>query len=329
MAEKKKTEGTKHHGGYAGDGKDLVPIREDGTPSKYDKYGNLVTENTGKGKGVVLKEYYQSASKNIAAPSPEQFSKALTRPYWSINDMPISYVYNSIMDYFNSLLEPVYQRVPVLDDDNEPILDADGKRILHTVLVNYSYKNIPTLYGLAQSIGVELTTLQGYLKIDTNNNTVERGRNSSQYGYNSGKQNVSPNRDNKLIDISKIDYDSILYKIYGDDILYSDRLREEVSRKTEKEVKAFLLKRARVEIMKFHEQRLGVNENVTGSLFALLNSRDGWTNEHTVKVELPDLMGKTKTVEELDAMSDYEEPIVLEEKDGEFVPAKDIEIDDE
>lgn len=75
--------------------------------------------------------------------------------------------------------------------------------------------------------------------------------------------------------------------------------------------------------MKFHEQRLGLNENVTGSLFALLNSRDGWTNDHTVKVEFPDLLGKIKTTEELDAMSEVDEPIVLEEKDGVFVPQTD------
>lgn len=83
------------------------------------------------------------------------------------------------------------------------------------------------------------------------------------------------------------------------------------------------------EVMKFHEQRLGVNENVTGSMFALLNSRDGWTNDHTVKVEFPDLLGKPKTVEELDRMTELEEePIVLSEKDGEFT-VKDIDLDED
>ena len=65
--EKKKNEHkTDKHHGQAGDGNDLIPIKADGTPAKYDKYGNLVTENTGKGKGIMLKQSYQTASKNIA-----------------------------------------------------------------------------------------------------------------------------------------------------------------------------------------------------------------------------------------------------------------------
>lgn len=315
----------KHHG-VKGDGFDLVPTKADGTPAKYDKYGNLVTEGTGKGKGVVLKEYYNIANKNIAAPSPDEFAKSLTRPYWSINDMPISYVYNSIVEYFNSLVEPMYQRVPMLDDDNNPVYDADGKEVLHTVCTNYSYKNVPTRYGLAQALGVELTTIDNYLRTDVSqyDSSIDHsGSNSIEKGYIATHQNTYVNRDNKLIDVSKIDYDHVLCKIFGEDVLYDDRMRERLSRKTEKDIKLFILKRARSEIMKFHEQRLGLNENVTGSLFALLNSRDGWTNDHTVKVEFPDLLGKIKTTEELDAMSEVDEPIVLEEKDGVFVPQTD------
>ena len=166
--EKKKNEHkTDKHHGQAGDGNDLIPIKADGTPAKYDKYGNLVTENTGKGKGIMLKQSYQTASKNIAAPSPAEIAYGLTRPYWSINMMPIEYVYNSVIRYFNSIIEPKYERIPVVDEEGEPLLDDDGKTILHTVLTSYIYKNTPTKYGLAQALGVELSTLNNYLRAET------------------------------------------------------------------------------------------------------------------------------------------------------------------
>ena len=329
MADKKKTD--KHHGA-AGDGFDLVPTKKDGTPAKNDKYGNPVTEGTGKGKGVVLKNYYQISNKNISAPSPEEIVKHLTRPYWSINSMPIEYVFTSIIEYFNSLIEPIYKRIPVLDDEGNPIKDSDGKEIEQTALVNYAYKNVPTRYGLAQALGVSLTTLDGYLRVDNSNNDSSKdnsGNNSHSKGYTSHQQNTNPNRDNHLISMTDLTEDSIYISIYGEDVLYDDGLRERLCRKTEKDVKVFLLKRAMSEIMQFHEQRLGLNENVTGSLFALLNSRDGWTNDHTVKVEFPDLLGKIRTTEELDAMKDLEEPvIVMGEKDGVFTPITDFDDDE-
>ena len=331
--EKKKNEHkTDKHHGQAGDGNDLIPIKADGTPAKYDKYGNLVTENTGKGKGIMLKQSYQTASKNIAAPSPAEIAYGLTRPYWSINTMPIEYVYNSVIRYFNSIIEPKYERIPVVDEEGEPLLDDDGKTILHTVLTSYIYKNTPTKYGLAQALGVELSTLNNYLRAETvhaDSNIDYTGMNSKNKGYRADNMNTYVNRDNKLVNITDIDENSVLYQLYGEDILYDDRVRELISRKTEKDIKLFIIKRAMTEVMKFHEQRLGVNENVTGSMFALLNSRDGWTNDHTVKVEFPDLLGKPKTVEELDRMTELEEePIVLSEKDGEFT-VKDIDLDED
>lgn len=325
----------KHGGGYAGDGKALIQVDENGVPvSKYDKYGNLITANTGKGKGIMLKEQYSSASKGIVAPSPKEIAKGLTRPYWSINDMPLEYIYNSIIDYFNSILEPVYKQLPVLDDYGNPTYTVDGQEIKHTVLVDYAYKNVPTLYGLAQALGVELSTLNNYCRIEvfnSNNNSIDNTDNNSiSKGYSGSHQNTYVNRDNHLIDISNITNTDVLYKIYGDDIYYNDRLREELKRKTQKDMKLFILKRARTEIMKYHEQRLGLNENVTGSLFALLNSRDGWTNDHTVKVEFPDLLGKQKTVEELDNMVVYEEAAKdFGEKDTPLLPVKDFNFDDD
>ena len=90
-----------------------------------------------------------------------------------------------------------------------------------------------------------------------------------------------------------------------------------------------MLKRARVEILKYHEQRLGTNENVSGSMFALLNSNDGWTNEHKVTVEVPNLLGSLKTTEELDKLSDDGGGIELFENDaGVFEVPKDIDLDD-
>lgn len=324
----------KHGGGYAGDGKPLVALDENGLPTaKYDKYGNLVTANTGKGKGIMLKEQFSSASKNIVAPSPTEVARGLTRPYWSINDMPLEYIYNSIMEYFNGILEPVYKRLPVLDDYGNPTYDIDGVPIEHTVLVNYAYKNVPTRYGLAQALGVELCTLDNYMRIDvfnsSSNSSIDgSGTNSREKGYSATHQNTYVNKDNHLIVLDdNITTDSVLYKIYGEDIWYNDKLREELRRKTQKDIKLFILKRARTEIMKYHEQRLGLNENVTGSLFALLNSRDGWTNDHTVKVEFPDLLGKQKTVEELDTMVDYEKD--FNEKDTPLLEVKDFDFDDD
>ena len=246
--------------------------------------------------------------------------------------MPIEYVYNSVIRYFNSIIEPKYERIPVVDEEGEPLLDSDGKTILHTVLTSYIYKNTPTKYWLAQALGVELSTLNNYLRtetVHTDSNIDYTGMNSKNNGYRADNMNTYVNRDNKLVNITDIDENSVLYQLYGEDILYDDRVRELISRKTEKDIKLFIIKRAMTEVMKFHEQRLGVNENVTGSMFALLNSRDGWTNDHTVKVEFPDLLGKPKTVEELDRMTELEEePIVLSEKDGEFT-VKDIDLDED
>lgn len=311
-----------------------VPIGDDGLPTvKYDKYGNPVSTNKGKGKGIMLKEQFATASKGVVAPSPEEISKGLTRPYWSINDMPLEYIYNSIMEYFNSILEPVYKRLPVLDDNGNPTYTVDGMPIEYTALVNYAYKNVPTRYGLAQALGVNLTTLDNYCRIDVynSNNNAEvdyTDYNSRDNGYQGNHQNTYRNMDNHLIALDSVTNDSALYKIYGDDIYYNDRLREELKRKTQKDVKLFLINRARQEIMKYHEQRLGLNENVTGSLFALLNSRDGWTNDHTVKVEFPDLLGKQKTVEELDVMVEYEEKD-FNEKDTPLLAVKDFNFDDD
>lgn len=320
---------TKHHGGSAGDGKPLVVLGEDGLPAtKYDKYGNVVTANTGRGKGVMLKDQYANASKGIVAPSPTEIARGLTRPYWSINDMPLEYIYNSILEYFNSILEPVYAQVAVLDGYGNPTYTIDGQPIKRTVLTNYNYKNVPTRYGLAQAIGVELSTFDNYMRVDVFNSNTTANSNSSN-NSNGSNQDSRVNSDNKLIDLNNITVDDVLYKIYGEDIFYNDRLREELRRKTQKDIKLFLLKRARTEVMKYHEQRLGLNENVTGSLFALLNSRDGWTNDHTVKVEFPNLLGEKKTVEELDRMGEDEDCIELQEKDGAFVPVKDFNFNEE
>lgn len=273
----------------AGDGFDLIPTREDGTPALRDKYGNLVTENTGKGKGIMLKNYYNIANKNISAPSPEDFVKVFSKPRLTINTMSIEYVYTSILDYYNSIIEPIYDRIPKLDDNDEPILDSNNKTVYITKLIDYKYKNVPSTYGLAASLGITRKSIFEYINIDTNSNS-----------------DIS-NRDNKYIDFNLIKSDisnNILYKIYKEDIF-----KFENSKITEKTIKGDILKKAWNEIFRFHEQRLGVNENVSGSIFALLNSRDDWTNEHKVTVDIPQLLGNIKSPAELDKMADNEKVI--------------------
>ncbi len=309
--EKKRNGINNHHGGAANDGQPLVKVDENGKPHKYDKYGNLVTENTGKGKGITLKNYYACANKNISAPMPEELIRNLTRPYHSINDMPIEYIYNSIINYFISLTEPVYERVPKLDENDNPIYDNYGKPILETKLVKCNYKNVPTMYGLAQSLGVEVKTLYDYLNTKQfsdnslyNTNII----NNKNNGYSNHRQTTLPNSRNKIVDLSDFNNNTtkLLYNIYGESIF------EECNRvRTEKDYKIDLLKRARTEILKYHEQRLGTNENVSGSMFALLNSKDGWTNEHKVTVEVPNLLGGIKTPEELDNLADDDDNIIV------------------
>lgn len=327
IKEKKTRNGkNKHHGGYAGDGQDLVPLKGDGTPAKYDKYGNLVTPNTGKGKGIVLKEYYNCANKNIQAPMPQELIRNLTRPYHSINDMPIDYIYNSIVEYFISLTEPVYKQVQKLDENDNPIKKNDGTYERETKLVGCNYKNVPTMYGLAQALGVEVKTLYDYLNTKQfNDNTLydTNNINNKQNGYSNHRQSTLPNSRNKIVDLDNINDKNtiILYNIYGDSI-FEDRNRV----RTEKDYKIDLLKRARTEVLKYHEQRLGTNENVSGSMFALLNSKDGWTNEHKVSIEIPSLLGGLKSQEELDKLGDDGDNVILvEEKDGVFVVPKDID----
>lgn len=324
-AVKKRNGINNHHGGAAGDGQPLVKVDENGKLHKYDKYGNLVTENTGKGKGIMLKNYYACANKNISAPMPEDIVKNLTRPYFSINDMPLEYIYNSIMNYFISLTEPVYERVPKLDENDNPMDDSNGKPIFETKLVKCNYKNVPTLYGLAQALGVEKATLYDYLntKQFTNNQVFDTSNtNTYSNGYSNHKQTTLPNSRNKLVDLNDSNiYNTILYKIYGDSI-FEERNRM----RTEKDYKIDLLKRARQEILKYHEQRLGTNENVSGSMFALLNSNDGWSNEHKVTLEIPDLLGKVKTPEELDRLADDDDNIiVVDNGEGVFEVPKDLD----
>lgn len=300
-----------HHGGASNDGQPLVKVDENGKPHKYDKYGNLVTENTGKGKGITLKNYYACANKNISAPMPEEIIRNLTRPYHSINDMPIEYIYNSIINYFISLTEPVYERVFKLDENDNPMYDSDGKPILETKLVKCNYKNVPTMYGLAQALGVEMNTLYNYLSTKQFNDSSLYNTtiiNNREHGYNSNRQTTLPNSRNKIVDLSDFNNNTtkLLYNIYGKSIF------EECNRvRTEKDYKIDLLKRARTEILKYHEQRLGTNENVSGSMFALLNSKDGWTNEHKVTVEVPNLLGGLKTPEELDNLADDGDNIII------------------
>ena len=71
---------------------------------------------------------------------------------------------------------------------------------------------------------------------------------------------------------------------------------------------------------------MGTNENVSGSMFALLNSNDGWSNEHKVTLEIPDLLGKVKTPEELDRLADDDDNIiVVENGEGVFEVPKDLD----
>ncbi len=328
--EKKTRNGvTKHNGGYAGDGKDLVPTGSDGELAKYDKYGNLVTENTGKGRGITLKNYYACANRNISAPMPKDIIKSLTRPYFSINDMPLEYIYNSIIEYFISLTEPVYDRVNKLDENDNPIKDSNGDYVKETKIVGCNYKNVPTLYGLAQALGVEKSTLYNYLntKQFSNNQVYDTtGNNTYSKGYNSNKQTTLPNSRNKLVNLDNTNDNTtkLLLSIYGNSIF-----EERNMARTEKDYKIDLLKRARTEILKYHEQRLGTNENVSGSMFALLNSNDGWTNEHKVTLEVPSLLGALKTPEELDKLSDDGDNIVLVENyDGVYQVPRDLDLDE-
>lgn len=79
-----------------------------------------------------------------------------------------------------------------------------------------------------------------------------------------------------------------------------------------------ILRKSYALIEAFYEQKLSAGGNCTGSIFWLLNSKTGWTNDHTIEIQhtespkqivklddLPELPDSTVKVNDLDALPEY------------------------
>jgi len=210
--------------------------------------------------------------KNVAAKSEKQLSKIFQkRPYWSINQMPYEWLYQKVFNYFNSIT------VDVTDKDTGEV-------------ISHKYSCTPTVADLAAFIGVDSMTLRNYVqgiqyKSDTKpyalnelNNVDYNLMPTTQYTLDESSNNSGSNADmHKALDKN-----------------------ERKKAASENSSKFLLIKNAYQMIEGFHEARLGMNENVSGSIFALLNMNRGWKNEHKVVQELgEETLGKIKSIDDL------------------------------
>ncbi len=331
--------------------KEIEPMRKPNGKIKntsnpnYDENWNRVTKNTGKGKGIAAKMYYDGdivASRNIAAPSPEQLYDYIIgkKPYNNINQMPLKYVQDRVSAYLGSIIKPEYLWV------EKEFKNDDGtiykKHIRTDTILGYKYNNIPSKHGIALALGVSFTSLINYVngmsdgkiyaslkkiknkalveeflsdgtRYDNSDASIYDDEEDQYYNdiYNNNRGNV--NQDGSIhnpLDEDSEDFDPLNYNNntnssnnsnYNDVYSYKKSNRDFDDEfynsdeffgvdKEEKDALVFLeklkiLKRAYEFVNQFHEQRLGVNENVSGSIFALLNSRRGWTNNQNITVE--------------------------------------------
>ena len=94
------------------------------------KAGAIITDNAATKKTV---------NNGVPAESPKQIFEFIVKPYNSIKAMPIDYVYNTVMKYFNSLVAEVR-------DDKGNIID-------------YKWIGIPEKRGLALALGCGWSSL--------------------------------------------------------------------------------------------------------------------------------------------------------------------------
>ena len=289
--------------GCKGDGFELIPLKKDGTPAKYDKYGNLVTEFTGRGKGVHIKDYWavSVASKSVEAKSPDEINEVFDRPYWSLNQMPIAWVRDRLKRYFSSITVPLY-KLPEDDDpiyNNNNIIDNsinDLDNLSHSsnnsialpdnaTIIAFKYKRNPTISGLAQTLGISSVTFRNYC--------IGNASGQKPYMYM-----------NEYVNLYYKDDD--LNFLTRNDCNYVSGLspKERNQLAADNSIKLNLCKRAYLEVESFHESRLGSNENVSGSIFALLNMHRGWKNDQKLEIEAgKGLLGELKSKSELQEMS--------------------------
>ncbi len=245
--------------------KTLAALDENPPIEEVIKRGEISTKEVG--NAVVVK--------NVAAPSEEQLSKIFKkRPYWSITQMPYAWLEQKIINYFNSIT------VDVVDDN--------GNVIAH------KYTAVPTVAGLAAYIGVDSITLRNYVQGKQFKSVTK------PYALNALNDNNLDNLDAiaSLYAQMPINYDNsnssyINYSSYNNNSKtssqsnrYKNLTKEQRKRVAEENAHKFLLvKKAYQLIESFHEARLGTNENVSGSIFALLNMNRGWKNDHKVSIE--------------------------------------------
>jgi len=237
--------------------------------------------------------------KNVAGKSKEQISKIFQkRPYWSINQMPYDWLYQKVVNYFNSIT------VDVTDKDTGEV-------------IAYKYSCTPTIADLATSIGVDAITLRNYsvgiqFKSDTKPYTL------NDLNYDVNDLSAYANKDvlsncNNLVQEEKnpngVGAQSFRYRGL------TKKQREELA--AENASKFLLIRTAYQMIEGFHEARLGTDEKVNGSIFALINMNRGWKQEQKIVQEIgEESLGKIKSIDELNDKLKGIELLMENEKRG-------------
>ena len=151
------------------------------------KAGAVITDN-----GAIQK----TVNNGVPAESPKQIFEFIVKPYTSIKNMPLNYVYNTVIKYFNSLVAE--------------IRDKDGK------VVDYRWIGIPEKRGLALALGCGWSSLDkivdSYNKDNDDDDSEVEVYNPDSYNQLDMKEAINTIINQELDTPNNITIDSIVDK---------------------------------------------------------------------------------------------------------------------
>ena len=218
------------------------------------------------------------SSKNLCGQSPEQVRELFkaARAQTTIYTLSYKWIEKRLKNYLLSLYVPIKEKVM------EVVTKDDGGKIERWTgeyeIVGYKYAEVPTKAGIARALNVAVGTLTRYLE-----------KNS----YTAYRNFTDPDKPNYR-DIDKIRFPQVVKMT----------LKQQEKWAEEQHMKFNLIELVFGEYLAFHEKRLGLNENVSGSIFALLNANNGWSNKQEIEHSVSEsLLGKMKSREEIEEMA--------------------------
>lgn len=258
------------------------------------KAGAVITDN-----GAIQK----TINNSVPAESPKQIFEFIVKPYTSIKNMPLNYVYNTVIKYFNSLVAE--------------IRDKDGK------VVDYRWIGIPEKRGLALALGCGWSSIDKLVdSYDKDNSDDEEPEaynpdNETQLDMkeaigtiiNQEYNNILPDNDNQL-DITPNNINSNDHKcnqVKQVNQVNYNQFNRQINRQISGQIsgqrlKTIILKRA-LSYIEYFKVKCLYGASPVGAMFDL-KCNYGWQEKQSLTIEAgQSILGRQRSAEEMARMA--------------------------